>query len=145
MTKPVKVNRANWSAASKRSMAFEFHPETYRDIEYKCSRCKRDAVFSAKEQQETFEVRKAYVWQRRALCLDCAAKRFKLEEDVKAFRARWKRERKVLKSDVKALSRWQHALLEIPLYGGRSDPAQVAMIERLLASAGAAADPGSKR
>lgn len=50
--------------SSQGSVAMHFTTE-YVDRPYKCSRCKADAVFTAKDQKYTYEVRQANVNQQR--------------------------------------------------------------------------------
>ena len=130
----VPVNVANWSEASKRSGIYFMPKAEYKDIHYKCYHCQRLAVFSAEAQLEAFEVRKAYIWQRRTLCEECFAVRLILEREVKEFHRRWKFERPALEREQVALKRWLELLEELPLFGARQNTAHLAMLKRLITS-----------
>jgi len=45
-----------WSEDSKRSVAYHFAPQAYRDKAYLCWRCKAPDVFTAADQKQAFEV-----------------------------------------------------------------------------------------
>ena len=68
------INFEEWSEESKRSFrysALNSYVEHYNEIEYTCIACNKKAVFSAKEQKHSYEVKKNYIWQKRVLCPTC--------------------------------------------------------------------------
>ena len=130
----VSVNADEWSAASKRSAIFGFPPEEYHDKPYHCYNCKREAVFTAEEQKEAFEVRKVYIWQQRRLCQECYQRRLALEGEVEAFNIRWNTSRAELQSNREALKHWHHLLEQLPYYGAHPNRGHLAMLERLLSN-----------
>ncbi len=127
----VPVNVANWSEASRRPLAYISAPSEYEDIHFKCYHCGRSAVFSAEAQREAFEVKKAYIWQRRTLCQECFLSRVALEREVNELNSRWKTERRIVESQPELLKRWIQLLEELPSYGARRNTAHLAMLRKL--------------
>lgn len=128
----VPANPEEWSAEGKRSVIFQFPPRPYRDIHYSCWRCQQPTVFTAEEQKQTFEVRKAYIWQRRTLCGDCHRERRECDRGVAECRRRWASEREGLRTDTGFLRRWLDRLENLPRYGGERDVANIAMLRRVI-------------
>ena len=129
----VVADPERWSAKSKQSVVYEFgfeRSKTYRDIEYSCWRCKASSVFTAEEQREAFEVRKAYIDQRRILCGDCWRVRRGLEASAREYRSRWKQRKSDLQKDRCFLSRWLECLEALPGYSAPRDTAGMAMLRR---------------
>jgi len=137
VTKPSKprvlVDATKWSAKSKQSAIVEFPPKEYEDIAYACWRCKKPSIYTAEDQRHAFEVRKAYIWQRRVLCAACWRERLRIERAIGKARASWKANRKVLKNDRRFLRNWLALLERARTYGSRPDTAGIAMLARLLA------------
>lgn len=128
----VPSNPDVWSAKSKQSSIYShFPPESYRDIHYDCWRCKQPAVFTAEEQKHAFEVRKAYIWQRRSLCGACFRERVAVEREIAECRRRWAAERDALRRDTDFLRRWLALFEALPGYGGEWDSANITMLQRL--------------
>lgn len=125
------VNSANWSEASRRGYACVGVPSKYHDIHFKCASCRRDEVFTAAEQRNTYEVKKAYIWQRRKLCQMCFGTRIKLERELKQLQQRWMTESKLIEREPQTLERWLWLLRQLPRYGIRENTAQIAMLTRL--------------
>jgi len=132
-SKPVvPVNPENWSESSKRSLSYVSPPAEYEDYHYKCWRCRQPAVFTAEAQREAYEVRQAYIWQKRHLCPECCSKRMRIEAKLRAYAESWSSDRITLQADAAFLQRWL-ALLEIHVsYGGRADQANAQMLRRVL-------------
>jgi Probable zinc-ribbon domain len=114
-----KIDRERWSEASKRSYAYHYQVTHYEDIHYTCSKCGSASVFAAKEQKESFEEKKNYVWQRRTLCPSCNAELFRLRQRERSLQARWSAERGGLASDLVFLREWLAVLQTIPRYSPR--------------------------
>jgi len=132
---PVPLDTAQWSQASRRSLAAEFADSHYRDLTQRCIACKGEFVFSAEQQRDAFERRKAYIAQQRLLCAQCWAHRLGLIEELKRIRSHWNRDRAGSKRDLPMLLRWQQVLAQLPRYGLREDRAQRAMVDRWVQAA----------
>lgn len=111
----VKVDRAHWSEASKRSVAFDCKT-FYADIHYQCIRCTVACVYSAHSQKVSFEQKKKYIDQRRSLCGPCNAELFRLRQQERAFQARWAAARRDLAKDAVFMNEWLGVLQAIPRY-----------------------------
>jgi hypothetical protein len=129
----VPCDPEQWSEESKRSVAYEFRPRlSYRDKAYLCCRCNAPDVFTAAEQKHTFEVQKANISQQRLLRRACHLEWVGLEREAGECRRRWAAERATLRIDAEFLRHWLAVLEALPLYGGASDEANVAMLRRLI-------------
>ena len=128
----VPANREQWSESSKRSLAYDFQSAEYSDLHYLCWRCGTPSVFLAEEQKKAYEIRKAYIWQRRFLCDQCWRERRALEKITRTSSAQWKTEKRTLQRDRKFVVEWKNALEELPKYGARKNGAIIAMLNRLL-------------
>lgn len=133
----IPANPDEWSESSKRSYIFDSPPSEYRDHLYKCWTCGQPSIFSAEAQRETYEVRKAYIWQRRVLCEDCFQMREQIENGLKACAEAWISNRATLNADKQFLRRWLTLLEDHVHYGGRIDVGNTDMLRRLLGSDGA--------
>ena len=131
----VALDTSRWSQASRLSMACELAGDHYRDRPSTCRNCGDGFVFTAQQQREAYEVRKAYIWQQRVLCAPCWRQRVHLLGELKRIRSRWARERACVKRDRQALRQWRDVLAQLPRYGLCEDRAQRAMVDRLLAAA----------
>ncbi len=121
-----------WSAASQRTTSFHYTRE-YRDIPYVCWRCKSETVFTAKDQQYTYEVRKAPIDQRRILCTDCWRQLLVIDGEIKSSQARWALDKRVLAADKAFLSRWLELLVSREAYVPyHQDIAAKNMLQKLL-------------
>jgi Probable zinc-ribbon domain len=123
-----------WSESDKRSVAYTFAPEPYRDKAYLCWRCKLPDVFTAAEQKHYYEVRKVNLSQSHSLCRECFRVRVGLDREVLKCRRRWITERPALLRDPEFLRRWLVVLEELPMYCGATDRANIVMLERLVAA-----------
>src|ERR1022692_2585845 len=97
--KDVPVDPNHWSEKSKQSSMFLTPPASYEDIEYECWHCGKAAIYSAAEQKLAFEVRKAYIWQRRTLCRKCWLERERIEKGIRDSKSRWQAHRGELQRD----------------------------------------------
>ena len=128
----VPANPEDWSDASKRSGIYDNPPSEYRDHKYNCSSCLQSAVFTAEGQKQTYEVQKAYIWQRRTLCSNCLKARLEVEAELVAIRATWDSERQSLAHDRTFLERWLQLLDRHAHYGARRDLGNEQMLHKLL-------------
>jgi hypothetical protein len=130
---PVPADTSKWSEKSQRSYSFGFVKE-YRDITYKCYRCKQSAVFSAVDQKYTFEVKKAPIDQRRHLCETCWRESLVVERDIELCQQQWKESKPSLKLDQTFLKEWLELLTSGERYGQRANTAAKNMLRKLLAA-----------
>jgi hypothetical protein len=128
----VAVNPNHWSESSKRSVIFMIPPAHYEDIQYRCTRCGKGAVFTAADQKLMFESRKAYIWQRRNLCPDCFRERRQIERDIRQCQSRWRDHKRESQRDTEFLRRWLGLLEKHPEYGGRKNHAGITMLQSLV-------------
>lgn len=133
---PAVVAPANpdlWSDSSKQSYAYQssLH-RAYTDRHYTCRRCKQAAVFTALQQREVYEVRKAYIWQDRVLCAECFATRMQIEAELRACARRWQADRAECQADTPFLLSWHGLLQQHVEYGGSRDEGNTRMLMALL-------------
>lgn len=128
----VPANPGLWSASSQQSYACESSLHQYSDRHYTCWRCRQAAVFTAQQQREAYEVRKAYIWQQRVLCAACFATRMQIEADLRACAHRWQTGRAACQADTAFLLCWHGLLQQHVEYGGRRDEGNTRMLLALL-------------
>jgi hypothetical protein len=126
------ANPSQWSEKSQRSVSFGFVKE-YMDINYKCWRCKQSAVFTATDQKQTFEVKKASINQRRMLCADCWRESLIIERDIESCQQKWNESKESLKLNGGFLTQWLRLLTSREEYGYRANIAAKNMLRKLLA------------
>jgi hypothetical protein len=131
-TQPVNPN--HWSESSKRSAIFHIPPARYEDIPYQCARCGKGAVFTAADQKLAYEGRKAYIWQRRTLCIECWSRRQRIERGIRDCQTRWRANKRELQRDSRFLTHWLELLETHPDFGGCKNHAGIAMLRRLVAA-----------
>jgi Probable zinc-ribbon domain len=105
----VPADPTKWSERSQHSISFHYVRE-YDDTTYNCRRCKKSAIFSAADQQYTYEVKKAPIDQRRILCADCWRESLAIERDIKLCEQRWSESKTALRSDASFLTGWMELL-----------------------------------
>jgi ribosomal protein S15P/S13E len=110
----VKVEKENWSQSSKQSYIYINYDEFYENIAYLCYKCGISDTFTAKEQKETFEVKKAYIWQTRYLCNKCYKDLKALKRRINEYETFWKQEKD--KENVPYLLEWLSSIKELPKY-----------------------------
>lgn len=111
------ANPEKWSDESKRSLSYVlFAPEGYADRNYRCYRCGKSAVFSAADQKYTYEVKKAYIHQRRKLCPDCWKPYQVIKHDIKVCEEQWVASKESLKNNADFLAHWLNLLLKYDAY-----------------------------
>jgi hypothetical protein len=137
MTSPVRsevvaADPSLWSEQSQRSVSVGWTKE-YRDIKYQCWRCSSPAVFTARDQKRTFEVKKAPIDQRRILCDKCWHQSLEIRRELADCAERWVDSKANLANDKAFLARWL-GLLELleEFVPHRPDTAKKNMIKRRL-------------
>ncbi len=121
-----------WSAQSKRSVAFHFKRE-YVDEPYKCWRCGAACVFTAQDQKYTFEVKKASIDQRRKFCTACWSESHRVSAAIAERENRWADGKNALRADGVFLTEWLELLMrwkEFEPY--KLDIAKIHMLRDLL-------------
>ena len=131
---PVRVDAERWSRSSKQSYSYVSPPRNYEDIHYECWRCNTADVFTAAQQKAAFEVKQAYIWQRRILCQACFSERRRLEQISRAQSKQWREAKNKVARDRRFLEKWLNALEELPGYAARRNTANIAMLKKRLAS-----------
>lgn len=143
MTKPLRdthpariaADPARWSAQSRQSVAFYFKRE-YVDEPYKCWRCGAACIFSARDQQYTYEVKKASIGQRRSFCAACWSESHRLRAALDEHDTRWRAGKSALRHDGAFLDGWLALLARWSEFAPyRQDIARIAMLRRLLGRA----------
>jgi hypothetical protein len=122
---------ALWSEKSQGSVRASFRTH-YTDRAYRCSACRKEAVFTAAEQKMAYEVKKTHIDVRRVLCTPCWRERHVVEQKIAACEAQWAESKPVLARDAAFLSTWRELLLEHHHYGARVNSAAANMLQHLL-------------
>ena len=128
----VPTNPEAWSSSSKRSYVYELAPLEYCDRPYKCLRCSEPCVFTAEAQQEAYEIRKAYIWQKRKLCNNCYREKVEIEKSLSECRQFWLAEKSKACTNALFLTRWLGHLEAHVDYGGKLDQGNIKMIKALI-------------
>lgn len=69
------------------------------------------SVFTAVEQQYAYEVKKAYIDQKRFLCSECWLQSNEISDAIKSCEEMWATSKEKLKSDFQFLSEWLDFLI----------------------------------
>ncbi|NHZ90704.1 hypothetical protein F2P45_16990 [Massilia sp. CCM 8733] len=120
-----------WSEKSQGSVAATFRTH-YTDCAYRCRNCRKDALFSAAEQKNVYEVKKTHIDVRRVLCEACWRDSHAVAQKIAACEARWAESKQLLSRDAAFLSAWSGLLLEHQHYGARENIAAKNMLRKLL-------------
>ncbi len=132
MSKKVKADVSQWSAASKRSVIAEYK-KYYEDEVYDCLSCgKKQCVYSALDQKHDFEVRKRHIWATRTLCSDCWMVLAETRSRLLEFERRWVSERGTLERNADFLNEWRDLLERDAKLRRRPDTARLNMVGKLL-------------
>ena len=128
----IPVDPEAYSDESKRSVGIEFVGDYYEDRKYHCKKCGIEAIFSAEQQQKSFEVRKEYMWQRRTLCNDCWHEMRRIKEELNVTETDYCQNKIERLGDVVFLTKWLNLLSIYPTYGKRGNPSRIRFIKRYL-------------
>ena len=123
--KKVRINREAFSDSSKNSVGHEFLGDYYENIQYKCIKCKKPAVFSAQEQKETFEMRKEYMWAKRVLCPLCWREMRGIKKDLGIKEQFYLQNKESVLGDQGFLKEWLELLENYPKFGKKVDSARI--------------------
>ncbi|HEY8027675.1 MAG TPA: zinc-ribbon domain containing protein [Burkholderiaceae bacterium] len=128
------ANPDQWSVESKRSYSFHYG-YVYKDIAYQCRCCKANCIFTAQDQQYNYEVKKANISQRRALCADCWLESHRIRESLRNCERMWAQAKPALQKDEAFLTGWLALMTALEKYFPyRSDIANKNMLAGFLAS-----------
>lgn len=126
------ADSSKWSIESQRSVAALLVRE-YRDISYICCRCGDSTTFTAAEQKQAFENKRASIYQQRVLCEPCWHQSRALDGELSRFEAAWLERRNVLRKDTLFLTTWLEKLEEQRSFNAhRGDTARLRMLQKLL-------------
>ena len=128
----IPTNPEAWSSSSKQSYLYELSPSEYSDRHYNCLRCKKPCVYTAEAQQEAYEIRKEYIWQKRKLCNNCYREKVEIEKSLSECRQLWQTEKSRLSTSAQFLTRWLGHLEAHVDYGGKLDQGNIKMIKALI-------------
>lgn len=132
MPKKIPLDKRQYSDASKRSVGFEFLGSHYADISYQCIKCKKEAIFTAKEQKQAYEVRKEYMWAKRQLCDACWREIRQIKKQLLQCEQNYLDDKTHLQ-DANFLSEWLNLLELYPKYGKKGNPARITFVKKHLA------------
>ena len=131
----VPADPSQWSEASQRSVSVGWVKE-YTSFRYRCWRCRESSVFTAADQQYTYEVKKADINQQRALCEACWRRSNAIAAELTRCEKSWAEAKAKLRSDRNFLQNWASLLNERDEYVAyRADVAKKNMLAKLLREA----------
>ena len=128
----VSADKEMWSESSKKSLSYELANDFYENIPYRCYKCGEGDVFTAAEQKERFEVKKAYIWERRYLCNSCYIGFKSLKKEIADYEEKWKEESESSKATATYLRGWLSCLNKVPSYGKQKNESMVAHLFKLI-------------
>ncbi|MBS9778179.1 MAG: hypothetical protein KGV50_05380 [Gammaproteobacteria bacterium] len=97
------VKRENLSTASQRSYGV---PDVYVDLKYRCQKCRAKCVFTAQEQKQVYEVKKANINKPRVYCSECYQELIRLITDTQKAEQQWIADKNNLAKDRLFLEHW---------------------------------------
>lgn len=131
----VPADPQQWSKESKQSVAFSLRRE-YVDISYHCRHCNALSVWTAQEQKDRFEVKKAYIFEHRTLCAACWVDSHRIHASLLECDEKWSVSKPTLRTDKLFLSRWLEQLLALEKYRShKPDTAKKKMLSKLIGDA----------
>ncbi len=126
----VSMDKESWSESSKNSFSYESCQGHYENIQYRCFKCKREAVYTAKQQKQDYEVKKAYIWQKRALCEGCYVALHALKQRLAEFEGLWAKENESTKDSASYIKDWVSCMELMPSYGKPINQGMVASLTK---------------
>jgi Probable zinc-ribbon domain len=131
----VPADPSRWSESSQRSVSAEWTTE-YTSYRYSCWRCRTSSVFSAADQQYTYEVKKAPIDQKRILCEPCWKRSNAISSELAKCEHAWSTSKASLRTEKQFLERWAKLLTEREEYVPyKHDVARKNMLTKLLSDA----------
>lgn len=132
--KKVPINKSEYSEESMRSVGHEFLGNYYEDIKYECVKCKQKSIFSAIEQQQTFEIRKRYMWIQRKLCAVCHIEMKALKTELLRIEDDYCKSKVVTLASKDFLVEWLRLLELYPKFGKKPNSARIIFVKKHLTS-----------
>ena len=132
--KNIPLNKEQYSESSKRSVGHEYLGKYYEDIHYKCSKCKKPAVFLAEEQKHFYEVEKRYMWSDRKMCSECWFQYSNLKNELKSKEALYAENKKEAVKNREFLEERLGLLNEYIKFGKKGNPSRIKFIQKVLLS-----------
>lgn len=126
----VPMDKESWSESSKNSFSYESCQGNYENIQYRCFKCKRDTVFTAKQQKQDYELKKAYIWQKRTLCEECYVALRALKQRITEFEGLWAQENESTKDSAPYIKDWVSCMELMPSYGKPLNQGMVASLTK---------------
>ncbi|WP_369820779.1 zinc-ribbon domain containing protein [Rhizobacter sp. Root1221] len=131
----VPADPSKWSESSQRSVSAGWVTE-YTSFRYSCWRCRASSIFTAADQQYTYEGKKADINQQRALCETCWKRCNAIAAELLRCEASWSTAKSTLRADRAFLENWAKLLEERDEYVAyRADVAKKNMLAKLLRDA----------
>ena len=131
----VPVDASQWSPAGQRRLGYLSPPRYYEDRVFACRSCQCESIFTAVQQKQEFEVKKAHPLRQHILCRSCLSRKNELQEVNARYMASWSANRERMAADIPSLLAWLSVLQELPTFGVRRDSARIRMLERLASDA----------
>jgi hypothetical protein len=130
----VRVDPERYSESSKRSYGYEIinRKNYYSDINYTCSKCKADAVYTALEQKKSYENRKEYICSTRILCGRCWHEKRVLKKEAQLIEKDYCENKEDFLKDEAKLMRWLWVLIEYSKFTYRYNKSRVIFLEKHL-------------
>ena len=133
-TSQVLADPSQWSVQSQGSVSAAW-TSMYEDIHYQCWHCHGAAVFTAADQKDTYEVKKAPIDQQRILCESCWRESLQIALQLQRCQDQWAVAKQSLRIDKAFLASWLQLLESQEGYVPyRHDVARKNMLRKLLSA-----------
>ncbi len=127
----VPADPSQWCKKGQGSVPATFMTH-YHDIAYVCASCRAPCVFSARDQQYAYEVRKNYIDVKRNLCEACWKAARHNAAAIAEHEQRWTEAKHSLQNDEAFLRGWLALLVKQDTYSSRCQSAAQGMLRKLL-------------
>lgn len=128
----VKMNKHAWSKESKNSYSYDSETDYYEDESYRCYKCGKSSIFTAREQKEVYEHQKCYIWQKRTLCPECYKNYNSLKKQLNIYQEQWSNETEASKKKAPYLKEWLKAINDMPNYGKPKNESMAKMLFKII-------------
>lgn len=128
----VPITRSSWSVSSQRTGGhYDDDATEYEALRCQCRGCGISFIFTAEQQQISYEVEKKYVWWLPPYCDACTVRLADLNSRNRSYLTHWDTDRQRLKGDKAFLSNWLDVLREMSGLG-KGNPSMETHLTRLL-------------